>query len=160
MPGVNGSIIGLAFNGAFISCEISCAINFNREMLPASATDSGGWKEFISGVRDWNVNVNANLILEAVPADIKTLLTANYFGDLPLYIQFSTRPSATTELILSGNTLFQSGSITAPFGSASNWTSTLQGTGPLNSTFQDYALLIDALPVGADYPTIVNEDVV
>ena len=159
MPGVNGNIIGLMVNGTFVSCEIGCSINFNQEMLAASAVDSGRWKEFIAGIRDWSVQVNGNLLLEAVGTDIKTILTANYFGSLPLYIQFRTRPSATTELILSGNALYQTGNINAQGGAIANWTATFQGTGALTNTFQDYSLLIDALPSGTDWPTVVNEDV-
>lgn len=158
MSGVAGNIIGLMVNGSFTSCETACTINFNQEMLPASAVDSGRWKEFISGIRDWSVSVNGNLLLEAVGADIKSILSANFFGSLPLFIQVSTRPSATTQLVLSGNALFQSGNINAQANSVANWTATFQGTGALSKSFQDFALLIDALPSSADYPTIVNED--
>lgn len=158
MSGVAGNIIGLMVNGSFINCEVACTINMNQEMLAASAYDSGRWKEFIRGVRDWNVSVNGNLLLEAVGADIKSMLVANYFGDLPLYIQMRTRPSATTELMLSGNVLYQNGNITAAAASVSNWTASLQGTGVLTENFQDYQLLINALPSYADYPTIVDEN--
>lgn len=158
MPGVGGNIIGLMVNGSFTSCEIACSINFNQEMLGASAIDSGRWKEFIAGIRDWNVSVNGNLLLEAVGTDIKAILLMNYFGTLPLFIQFRTRPSSTIELILSGDALFQSGNINAAGNSIANWTASFQGSGPLKSTFQNYLLLIDALPVGADYPIIVDEN--
>ncbi|HVW99716.1 MAG TPA: hypothetical protein VHA52_04620 [Candidatus Babeliaceae bacterium] len=160
MSGVAGKIIGMKIAGAFVSCEVSCTINFNQEMIPASAVDSGRWKEFIAGIRDWNAAVNGNLLLEAVGADIKTILTQGFFGTLPIFLQFSTRPSATTELLLSGNVLFQSGGMTAPATGKATWTVNLQGSGPLNSDFQDYPLLIDAMPAEQDYPIIVNEDVV
>ena len=160
MPGIPGKLIGVKINGAFTSCEVSCTINLNRELLPASAVDSGGWKEYISGIRDWSISINANLLLEAVAADIKTVLTASYFGNLPLYIQFSTRPSVETELILSGNALFQSGSITAGNVGNASTNINLQGNGELTPNFQNYALLIDAMPAEADYPIIVDEDVI
>lgn len=159
MPGVSGKIIGVKVNGAFTGCEVSCTINFNRELLPASAVDSGGWKEFVSGLRDWSVSVNANLLLEAVGTDIKTILTANYFGNFPLYLEFSTRPSVEIEMLLSGRALFQSGSITAGSTGNASTTVNLQGDGELTPSFQDYPLLIDAMPSEADYPTIVDEDV-
>lgn len=159
MPGVAGNIIGLMTNGAFTSCEVSCTINFNQEMLPASAIDSGRWKEFVAGIRDWNISVNGNLLLESVSSDIKSILSANFFGSLPIFVQFSTRPSADIQLLFSGNALFQSGNITAGTNSSANWSATLQGTGALNHSYQDFALLIDAMPAEADYPIIVNENV-
>lgn len=160
MAGVAGRLFGIKMNGAFVSCEISCEIVFDREMLPATAVDSGGWKEYINGLRGWSINVNGKLLLDAVGADIKTLLQTAYFSDLPLYVQFATRPSVTEQLVFSGNALLPSANISAGASGTANWTATLQGNGKLNHNLQDFLLLIDAMPAEADYPTIVNEDVV
>lgn len=156
---VAGRLIGLAVQGSFVRCEVSSTINFTRENLPASAEDSGGWKEFISGDRGWTISVNAGLLLEAVGADIKTVLLTNYFDDIPLFVQWATRPDATTELIFSGAALFTSADITAAAGESANYNVQLQGTGPLSKTLQDYDLLIDAMPPEADWPIIVDENI-
>lgn len=156
MP-VAGRLIGVQVGGSFISCEISSTINFKQENLPAAAVDSGRWAEFINGLREWGLNVNGGLLLEAVGADIKSILLANYFDTIPLFVMFSTRPTATTELILSGAALFNTGDMTAASSGNASWSTQLQGTGALNHSFQDYELLIDAMPPQADYPTIVDE---
>lgn len=156
MP-VAGRLIGVQVGGSFISCEISSSINLTQEMLPAAAVDSGRWAEFLEGERGWTITVNGGLLLEAVGADIKTILLSNYFDTLPLSVYFSTRPDATTELIFSGTALFSSGDITAPSTGAATWNVNLQGSGPLNHTIQDYALLIDAMPPESDYPILVDE---
>jgi len=160
MPAVAGSILGLKANGAFVSCELSCSINFDRELLPATAVDSGGWKEFIYSVRSWSVSVNGNLLLEAVGSDIKSFLNAGYFESRTIYIQFSTRPSSDIQLVFSGTALFQSADITGANTGKANWNAKLQGSGKLAMTFQDYSLLIDAMPPESDYPTTIDQDVI
>lgn len=160
MAGISGNLIGLKINGAFVSCETSCEFSFENDMIPCSAEDSAGWKEFIMGIRSWKMVVNAGLLLESVGADIKTIITGALMARLPIFLQFSTRPSSTLEMIISGSALPNTGGITAPSNASANWNCTFQGTGPLSTTFQDYLLLIDAMPPEADYPIIVNEDVI
>ena len=156
MPGIAGNLLGFKANGAFANCETQCSIKFDRDLLPASAEDSGNWKEYLYGIRGWSISVDGNLLLEAVPNDIKTLLRTGYFRDFPTYVQFSTAEGSNLELIYSGNALFQSGSITAPGQGKANWTVTMQGTGALTVKQQDYSLIINAMPIVADYPLIVN----
>lgn len=154
---VAGSLIGLIINGSFISCETSCQINFNQNMIPSSAVDSGGWAEFVVGLRSWTISVNGNLLLEAVGSDIKALIQSGYINQLPMFAQFSTRPSSDIQLQFSGAVLFNTSSLSAASTGVANWTCTLQGTGKLTADYQDFPLLIDAMPSEADYPVIVDE---
>lgn len=152
-----GTLIGLVINGAFTSCETQCQINFNQEMLPSSAVDSGGWKEFLAGIRSWTISVNGNLLLDVVGNDIKSLITTGYIKQLPMYAQFSTYPSSTVQLRFSGEVYFNTASITAAATGAATWTAQLQGSGELVAVYNNFPLLINAMPVEADYPTIVDE---
>jgi predicted secreted protein len=154
-----GSLIGLIVNGAFVSCETSCSINFNQNMIPSSAVDSGGWQEYVAGIRSWTISVNGNLLLESVGSDIKALIQSGYINQHVMYAQFSTRPSSDIQLQFSGAVLFASGSITAASTGVANWTCTLNGNGKLTTNYNDFPLLIDAMPSEADYPIIVDEDV-
>jgi predicted secreted protein len=154
---IAGYLIGLKINGAFVSCEISCSINMKNNNLPASAITSGGWKEFIYGIREWSVQVDGNLLLEAVPSDIKGLITTGFIGQYPMTAAFATRVSSTIQLSLSGAVLLDVANITAPQTGATNWNATLQGTGKLTATYQDFDLLIDAMPPETDWQTIVDE---
>lgn len=154
---IAGSLIGLNVNGAFISCETSCQINLNQVMIPSSAIDSGGWAEFIAGLRSWTISVNGNLLLEAVGSDIKALIQSGYINQLPMFAEFSTRPSSDIQLKFSGAVLFNTASISAASTGLANWTAALQGTGKLTPTYHDFPLLIDAMPAEADYPIIVDE---
>lgn len=156
MAGVAGRLIGLKINGAFVSCETSCTFNFDIDMLPASAVDSGRWKEWVSGIRSWGITVNGNLLLESVASDFKTIVTSGLMQGNIFYLQFSTRPSSTIELVFSGAALTKGGQLNAPSAGVANWSVSFNGTGALATSYNDYALLIDAMPAEADYPIIVN----
>lgn len=152
-----GKFLGIKVNGAFISCETSCAINFDVEMLPASAVDSGGWKEFLAGIRGWTITVNANLLLAAVASDVKAIITTGLINRLPMYVAFSTRPSVEIQMVLSGAALLSGGSITAPAKGNANWNVSFTGTGPLTTAYHDFDLLIDSMPSEALWPIVVDE---
>ena len=156
MP-VAGRLIGVQVGGSFIQCEISSTISFKQETLAAAAVDSGRWAEFIAGEREWSLSVNGGLFLAAVNADIKSILLSNYFDTIPLFVIFSTRPTAVDELLFSGVALFSSGDITAPATGYANWNVQLQGSGPLTHKMQNYALLINAMPAQAAYPILVDQ---
>lgn len=159
MPGIKGSLIGLKINGVFVSCEVSCDFSTSIDMLPASAVTSGRWKEFIQGIRSWTMSVNGRLLLEAVGADAKTILVGIDSG-LPFFLQFATKASASSEFILSGVALPQNLNISAGNIGKANWNAVFQGSGPLTTTFEDYDLIINAMPIESDYPIIVNTNVI
>lgn len=154
---IAGNLIGLMINGAFISCETSAQINFNQAMLPSSAIDSGSWQEYVAGIRSWTISVNGNLLLEAVPSDIKAMITTGYINRFPMFAEFSTTPFADIQMSFRGAVLFNQGSISASNTGPANWTTTLQGIGALETDYIDLALLIDSMPSAADYPIIVDE---
>lgn len=156
MAGVAGRLLGLIINGAFVSCETACTFNFDTDMIAASAVDSGRWKQWVQGIRSWGVTVNGNLLLESVGSDIKTIIQSGFLQGMTFYLQFSTRPGATTELVFSGAGLVKGGQISAPATGVATWSVTFNGTGALTANYRDYDLLIDAMPAFEDYPIIVN----
>lgn len=158
MGGIAGRLLGLQVNGVFISCEVACTFNFQADMLPASAVDSAGWKEFIMGIRSWTMSVDGQLLAEATGADFKTILNS-FFTRIPILLTWGTRPSALTQMSISGNALVASGAATGPSKGPATWNVSFQGSGALTTSFEDFSLIIDAMPSSADYPTIVDENV-
>lgn len=158
MAGISGRLMGLQANGILISCEIQSSINFQANMLAASAIDSGRWAEVIAGLRSWTMTIDGQLLAEAVGADFKTLMNL-FFSGLPVFLTWGTRPSATTQLSLSGSAVLASGSATGPSKGSSTWNMVFNGTGELKASFEDFALIIDAMPADALYPVIVDTDV-
>lgn len=144
-------------NGAFVSCETSCQLNLNQTMIPSSAIDSGGWAEFVAGLRNWTISVNGNLLLESVGSDIKAMIQTGYINQFPIFAQFKTQPSVDIQMSFSGAVLFSQANISAASTGVANWTCTLQGNGELTADYQDFALLIDSMPSEMDWPIIVDE---
>lgn len=156
MAGVAGRLIGLKINGAFVSCETACTFNFDIDMLPASAVDSGRWKEWVQGIRSWGITVNGNLLLESVASDFKTIVQSGLMQGNVFYLQFSTHASSTIQMVFSGAALTKGGQLNADATSTASWSVSFQGTGSLATSYNDYDLLIDAMPSFADYPIILN----
>lgn len=158
MAGIAGRLIGLQINGIYVSCELSADITFTVDMLPASAVDSAGWKEFIAGIRSWSINVSGQLLAEAVGADFKTIVNAIY-SRLPVLLIWGTKPSATTQLTITGNALPTSANATAPNKGATTYNVSFQGTGAPTTSFEDFDLIIKAMDPEDDYPTILDMNV-
>lgn len=155
-PGViRGALIGLTINGQFVSCETSCDFKFDVEMLPASASTSGRWKEFIAGIRSWSMTVNGNLLLATVGADIKTVLNAVLTGE-EVALEFRTRGGISPYLIISGQALPQTGGISAPSSGNASWNITFQGTGPFECDFEQFWLIINAMPIQDDKDVYID----
>lgn len=153
---VAGRLIGVKINGAFVACETACTFNFDIDMLPASAVDSDRWKEWVQGIRSWSITVNGNLLLESVASDFKTIVNSGLIQGSVFFLQFSTHPTSTIQLVYSGAAYVKGGQLNAQSTGAANWSLSFQGTGALNSSFVDYDLLIDAMPAFEDYPIVVN----
>lgn len=158
-PGtIRGALTGLKINGKFVDCETSCDFNFDRDMIPVSPYSAGGWKHFKPGLRGWKMNVNGNLLLRSIGiTDIKTVLDAVLTGE-EMEVEFRTRGDIAPYLSISGNALPMSGGINGPNKGKATWTVTFQGTGPFTTDYEAFYLLINSMPIEADYPLIINTD--
>lgn len=155
-PGpIRGALIGLKINGNFVSCETSCEFTFDVDMLAASAPTEGRWKSFIPGLRSWKMTVNMNLLLGSVGADIKTVLMAVMLGDA-VDLQFRTNISISPYLIISGTAYPTTGGITAPGKGNATANVTFQGSGPFVCDFEQFYLIINAMPATDDKPIYID----
>lgn len=155
-PGiVPGKLLGVQVGNSFVSCETSCDFNCTVDMLPASAVTSGRWKEFIPGMRGWTVTVNANLLLATQAADVKTVMSAIETGEL-MGISFATRTGISPHMIISGFAYPQTVSISAPVTGLATSTITFQGNGPTTLDFEEFWLIINAMPANSDKPIYID----
>lgn len=155
-PGVvPGKLLGVQVGNNFVSCETQCDFNCTVDMLAASAVTSGRWKEFIPGMRGWTVTVNMNLLLATQNADVKTILAQIETGE-KVGISFCTRNGISPHMIISGFAYPQTVGISGPGAGLATATVTFQGTGPTTLDFEEFWLIINAMPAPADKPNIVD----
>lgn len=157
-PGtISGSLIGLTINNKYVSCETSCDFNFEVEMIDISPITSGRWRESLPGIRSWNMNVNGNLLLATVGADVKTVLSAVLTGE-KVDLAFRTRGSISPYFVISGQAYPKSGGINAANTGKANWNIAFQGTGPFEVDLEEFWLIINAMPIEADKPVYIDTE--
>lgn len=152
---IRGNRVTMKFNGVHISCQTACELNFDTEMLPATNPDSDRWKQFLAGVRGWTMSVNANLLKLAGGADIKNIISAYYSG-FPVQLEMGTHAGGLVELVFSGYALIQNGTLSASSTGNANYNTVFQGSGKLDVNIDDFGLIINAMPIEAEYPIIYN----
>lgn len=151
---IKGNRINLSWNGLNISCQTACELSFDAEMIGASSVTSGRWKEFVAGIRSWSLTVNANVLKNNTSgADIRNVLAA-YLSGQRVFMEMKSTTGELVELIFSGYILVSNGGIQAPSVGSATWNGTFQGTGELTTNIEDFGLIINAMPIEADYPII------
>ena len=126
---MSGNLLGLEINGQFISCELSCEFNFEADLRGASPVDAGRWKEWIPGVRSWNISLNAAMLIRMVGTGATTILNAFLTGEI-INIRFATRRTDVPDFAIIGKAIVQNGSIIGGVNSLATWNTVLQGNGP------------------------------
>ena len=154
---IRGALMGVSVDGNFISCETNAEMHFDTEMIPASSVSSGYFREKVPGKQDWRMMVDGYLLKRAMASDFKTLFTS-WRNRQPLQLQFRTRPWVDQYLIFEGEAWVQQGSLLAPNRGLSNWTIVFEGNGVLNMDWEEFWVIINAMPPTMDWPTIVEQD--
>jgi predicted secreted protein len=154
---IRGALMGLSADGNFISCETNAEMHFDTEMIPASSVSSGYFREKVPGKQDWRMQVDGYLLKRAMASDFKTLFTS-WRNRQPVQLQFRTRPWVDQYLIFEGEAWVQQGSLLAPNRGLSNWTIVFDGNGVLNMDWEEFWMIINAMPPTADWPTVVEQD--
>lgn len=132
-----GNVLGLEINGDFVSCETSCEMSFENDLLPASSITSGAWKEYIPGVKSWSVTVNAGMLLRMAGTGLNTILNAFLTGQL-MGIRIATKyDDELPSFAIVGNVRLRTGGFSAAVNSLANWNATLEGDGPFTAEIND-----------------------
>lgn len=128
---MSGNLLGVKLGGQFIDCEMSCELNFENDLLPASPIDEGRWKSYIDGVRSWNVAVNAGTLMRMSGTGFNTILNWFINGGL-MEVSIETKAQDIyPSLVISGNVRLRNGGLSASVNTLSTWNTTLEGDGPM-----------------------------
>jgi len=125
---MSGNMLGVEIDGEFVSCETSCEVAFETDLRGASAQSSGRWKEYIEGVRSWNVTLNANMLIKMAGTGLNTILNKFLTGG-QLGVRIATKQVGMPSFSLEGNVLIRTGGFNAAVNSTAAWNVTLEGNG-------------------------------
>ena len=131
-----GNVLGLEIDGTFISCETSCEMSFETDLLPASSVTSGKWKEYIDGSKSWSVTVNAGMLLRMAGTGLNTILKEFLTGQL-MSIRIATKYDDIPSFAIVGNVRLRSGGSSASVNSLASWNATLEGDGPFTAQINE-----------------------
>jgi len=150
-----GNLVGLQIDGSFIDCETSCDVSFETDLMPASPRDSGGWKEYISGVKSWSITLNAGMLMRMAGTGLNTILNAFLSGQ-PMAVKVTTKKQDLyPNFTIYGNVLLQNGGINAAVNSLASWNATFQGDGAMNISINDN--VVQAIASKADYTALLQD---
>lgn len=152
---IKGSVMGMEANGAFVSCETNAEMHFETAMIPASSVNSGYFSEKVPGKQDWRMMVDGFLLMDSVGSDFKTLYQTWLMRE-PVNIKFRTRPFVSQFLTFEGQAWVQQGSLVAPVRGDSTWNIVFEGNGIINMDWEEFWSIIDANPIDADWPLVLD----
>lgn len=132
-----GNLLGVQLAGSYISCELQCVFNFEADLRGASPVDAGRWKEWIPGVRSWNITLDAAMLIRMNGTGLNTILNAFLTGER-IAVRFGTKNTANVpSFAIVGNVYVQNGAITGGVNALATWNTVLQGDGPFTAEINE-----------------------
>lgn len=106
------------------------SINLTVAEIPTTTRDSGGWEEFIAGVRSWNGKKTGvvDLVTTALKTRVADLMTLA-IARVPINVIFTTKTSGDKSF--AGTVIITNVGASSAHEGENTWTSDIKGTGPL-----------------------------
>jgi len=115
-----------------IAGQQGLTINRDKDTIEVSAKDSGSWKQFIVGSKEWSIDNDGVY----VPTDEShKRLSAMFTGDEPILVKVTNQKTETD--LFAGMAVLTSYPLDAPHDDAVTYTIALQGTGELIDLTQE-----------------------
>lgn len=153
-----GKLIRVKINGEYIPCEISCSITINQETLQVTNNNQGRAKSFIRGYYDWSVSLETKTSANSLDSSSIGLIN-KILQDGDGVIEFEMVAGGdgfSNPFIISGEAIPTQVGINSNSTGSATTPITLQGSGELTVDFDAFALIINAMPIEADKPYIVQ----
>lgn len=154
---MEGRILGIKIDGEFSQCEIDCTLNIEQEQLPTSSMDAG-WRESIGGYKGWSVDLSSRLTVGAMLGHTNKVIDRFINEeDAEFELYFGTRDGAQdANFYLKGRARLQNGSLNAPNNGSAMANFSFVGCGKLESWWDEYWRIINAMPAEADKPLVID----
>lgn len=142
---LQGRVYGISVGGNFVNCEISCSLDVQREMINKSGSHGGSARFYRPSYYSWSISVDAKTVISVLSGSFNNLLKAQLAGtELDVYLM--ARVSNVQEINIGGKVLIPNLNVTFPNTGSSTFTTTFQGTGPLNVDVQELFNIINQMP--------------
>lgn len=153
---IQGKLIGLKMDGEFFKCETACTFSYEVEMLPCASVMSGQYQEAIPGKISWIMTVAGNLSLAPAQFNDFISITRKVQAKERVFLEMVTRNGISPYLSISGWAWPQNGGLDAQSTGLATWSNSFRGDGPFTTDWEEFAIIINAMPVAADKPYIVD----
>lgn len=110
-----------------VAGQRSVSLERNMETMETTTKDSNGYKEFVSGLKDWTISADGVIVQSDAGF---TALEDAYLSGEPVEVQIST---GTTN-VYKGLAIITSFPIEAPYDDLATYSLSFQGTGALTKT--------------------------
>ena len=126
----NGTLYAVMVGSDKLLCLTDCSLNVDKNLIPTTNKDSGGWEEHLSGAgtKKWSVPVNGILDTEGSGMTAEEVLD-NIIADTTDAAIKWTPDGGTSGY--TGDATFSNISISAPDGGIASFSATLTGNGAL-----------------------------
>lgn len=108
---------------AELDLTTDAALSINNALVEVTARDSGGWRERVSGIKEWAITLTARM--KEGDSVLATLRTAYLAGTKLSNVKFIYAGGEGFK----GDAFIESLDASQPFEDADNWDITLQGDG-------------------------------
>lgn len=152
---IAGRMLGLRVGTDFVPCELNCTLNFDVDKRDRSSSVNGSWKHHRNGYKGWRMTVNGKLLVSSFAGSFNSLFDA-YLNDVELSVMIQNRNSDGQPFAIWGNATIQSGTLEAPSTGAATWNVVFEGNGALSADITLFWQIINAQPIEADKPNIVD----
>lgn len=118
-------------------CATSITLNINTEAIETSVSGNGLWASYLPTKNSWSGSANGNVSLNE-PANLTLAdLQAKQIDQVIFAIQFQRSDDNGNVYTSYGNAFITSSSDTGSYDGIDTFSITLQGTGPLNQSFDN-----------------------
>ena len=135
MAGFEGKVIYVSVNGQQVQCETSARFNMDTNITPISrCKGSSRFTKHIKGRNTWNIEVDANALLNDIATNQFDILEA-MMNDGIVDVMFQSDPLYylnDEKFVMAGSAVITNFSWEAPGADGSTWNATFQGAGPIS----------------------------
>lgn len=155
MQTFEGRQIRLSVDGDFVNCETNCELTVNRDTLGKSDNTTGQFRKYREGYIDWTMSVDARSIISSFKGGFNKVLTKMILGG-NITVEMSITIDNDKIMSIKGQAFPMNFTLTNPSVGFSTYNVVFRGTGELETDFEEFWQIINAMPYDATKPLVID----